>query len=49
MKNKSKENHQIEGRVTVLSSFYTGVPDKRIKCTKYDVDIAAGEGEGQKH
>ncbi|XP_059138546.1 protein-glutamine gamma-glutamyltransferase K-like [Physella acuta] len=43
MKNKSKEDHQIEGRVTVLSSFYTGVPDKRIKSTKYDVEVTAGE------
>ncbi|RUS87044.1 hypothetical protein EGW08_005197, partial [Elysia chlorotica] len=39
LKNKSKEIRHIRGRLTVLSSFYTGVPGKRVKGSKFDVDV----------
>ncbi|KAK3799550.1 hypothetical protein RRG08_019350 [Elysia crispata] len=39
LKNKAKEVRHIRGRMTVLSSFYTGVPGKRIKGSRFDVDV----------
>ncbi|GFR83423.1 protein-glutamine gamma-glutamyltransferase K [Elysia marginata] len=42
LKNNAKEARHIRGRLTVLSSFYTGVPGKRIKGSKFDVDVLPG-------
>lgn len=42
LKNNAKEARHISGRLTVLSSYYTGVPGKRIKGSKFDTDVLPG-------
>ncbi|GFO25455.1 protein-glutamine gamma-glutamyltransferase k [Plakobranchus ocellatus] len=39
LKNKSEQLRHIRGRLTVLSSFYTGVPGKRIKGNRFDTEV----------
>ncbi|XP_012943258.1 protein-glutamine gamma-glutamyltransferase K [Aplysia californica] len=43
VKNISNEKRSVYGRLTVLSSFYTGIPGKRVKGQQFTVDVNPNE------
>ncbi|XP_025075960.1 protein-glutamine gamma-glutamyltransferase K-like [Pomacea canaliculata] len=43
IKNTSTEVRSVHGRMTILSSFYTGIPAKRLESRSYHNELLAGE------
>jgi len=43
VKNMSKSKRSVKGRITLLSSFYTGIPGKRIKGQQFTVEVGPEE------
>lgn len=45
IKNTSTEVRSVHGRMTILSSFYTGIPAKRLESRSYHNELLAGESK----
>ena len=42
--NESKETRAMHGRLSLLGTFYTGVPGKRVTGKRFELELAPEEG-----